>query len=60
MSERRQLDDVETQDDRAATAEAAETERDENLVNEEAAGDEVTIPSAAEIDQPALLPADGI
>ena len=60
MSERRRMNDVAAQDDQAATAEAAEIERDDNLVNEEAAGDEVTIPSSAEIDQPGQLPPDGV
>jgi hypothetical protein len=53
-------DDVAAADDRAAAAEEAEVERDDNLVNDEAALDEVTIPPSAAIDQPDPIPPDGI
>ena len=53
-------DDVAEQDNRAAAAEAEEIERDDNLVNEEAAGDEVTIPPSAAIDPPGPIPSDGV
>jgi hypothetical protein len=53
-------DDAAAADDRAAAAEAAEVERDDNLVNEEAALDEVSIPPQAAIDQPDPIPPDGI
>jgi hypothetical protein len=53
-------DDVAAADDRAAAAEAAEVARDDNLVNEEAAIDAVTIPPSAAIDQPDPIPPDGV
>lgn len=53
-------DDVAAADDRAAAAEAAEVARDDNLVNEEAALDAVTIPPSAAIDQPDPIPPDGV
>ncbi len=53
-------DDVAAADDRAAAAEAAEVERDDNLVNDEAALDAVTIPPTAAIDQPDPIPPDGV
>lgn len=52
-------DDVAEADDRAAAAEAAEVARDDNLVNEEAAMDAVTIPPTAAIDQPDPIAPDG-
>ena len=53
-------DDVAEQDNRAAAAEAAELERGDNLVNEEAAGNDVTIPQSAAIDQPGPISPDGV
>jgi hypothetical protein len=53
-------DDVAAADDRAAAAEEADVERDDNLVNDEAALDEVSIPPSAAIDQPDPIPPDGI
>ena len=53
-------DDVAAADDQAAAAEAAEVTRDDNLVNDEAALDAVTIPPTAAIDQPDPIPPDGV
>ena len=53
-------DDVAAADDRVAAAEAAEVARDDNLVNDEAAVDAVTIPPTAAIDQPDPIPPDGV
>ena len=52
--------DVAAADDRAAAAAEAEIERDDNLVNEEAARAEVTVPPTAAIDQPDPIPPDGV
>lgn len=53
-------DDLETADDRAAAAEAATVEQDDNLVNEAAANDAVSTPATAPVDQPDSIPPDGI
>jgi hypothetical protein len=53
-------DDLATADDRAAAAEAAAVEQDDNQVNEAAANDEVATPATAPIDQPNPIPPDGI
>jgi hypothetical protein len=54
------LDDTADADNRATAAEAAEVERDDALVDNEAAGDEVTIPASAPIVQPDPIPPDGV
>lgn len=54
------LDDTADADNRAAAAAAAEVERDDTLVDNEAVRDEVTIPPAAAIDQPNAIPSDGV
>lgn len=53
-------DDLETADDRAAAAEAAAVEQDDNLVNEAAANDAVATPATVTIEQPDPIPPDGI
>jgi hypothetical protein len=53
-------DDLPMADDRAAAAEAAAVEQDDNLVNEAAANAEVETPATAPIDQPNPIPPDGI
>ncbi|MDQ3695043.1 MAG: hypothetical protein M3464_15655 [Chloroflexota bacterium] len=52
-------DDTADADNRAAAAAAAEVERDDTLVANEAALDEVTIPASAPIVQPNAIPPDG-
>ncbi len=52
-------DDTADADNRAAAAEAAEVERDDALVDNEAGLDEVTIPASAPIVPPNAIPPDG-
>ena len=53
-------DGLATADDRAAASEAAAVEQDDNLVNQEAASDDIATPATAPIDQPDPIPPDGI
>ena len=53
-------EDVAAADDRAAAAEAAEVERNDMNVADEAALNEVTLPPTAPVAPPAALPPDGI